>query len=97
MSDKYILDGHKAVECNDLLKWAKWFEAADRIVAKTNISDEVTISTVFLGLNHNYGEGEPILFETMIFGGKHDKEMEQYSTWEQAEEGHKKWVDKLKP
>lgn len=95
MSDKYILEGHKVVECTDLMEWAKWFENADRIVAKTKISPDVKVSTVFLGLNHQYGGGEPLLFETMVFGGEHDEEMERYSTWEQAAIGHKKWVDKL--
>ena len=97
MSDKYILEGHKAVECDDLMVWAKWFETAERHVDKTEISSDVNVSTVFLGLNHNYGDGEPLLFETMVFGGEHDEEMERYSTWEQAEEGHNRWVDKLKP
>jgi len=96
MGNKYILEGHKAVRCDSLFEWAKWYETADRHVAKTDISDEVNVSTVFLGLNHNYGDGEPILFETMVFGGKHDEEMERYSTWEEAEEGHKRWVDKFK-
>lgn len=27
------------------------------------------ISTIFLGLDHSYHDGEPILFETMIFKG----------------------------
>lgn len=94
MSGKYILDGHKVVPCNNLMQWAKWFETADRIVAKTKISDEVRVSTVFLGLNHSYGEGDPLLFETMVFGGKLDEQMERYATWEKAEEGHKRWVAK---
>jgi len=97
MSDKFILDGHKPIPCDDLMQWAKWFETADRIVAKTKIADDVKVSTVFLGLNYNYGDGEPILFETMIFGGKLDEEMERYSTWQDAEEGHKRWVAKAKP
>ena len=96
MNEKYILDGHKPVLCDDLMKWAKWFETADREVAKTSISDEITVSTVFLDLNHNYGDGEPLLFETMIFDGKLDEEMERYSTWEDAEEGHKRWVARAK-
>lgn len=95
MSDKYILDGHKAIACDDLMKWAKWLETANRHVAKTNLPNDVTVSTVFLGLNHQCGDGEPILFETMVFGGKHDEEMERYSTWKQAEQGHKQWVEKI--
>lgn len=33
MSDKYILDGHNAVPCDDLMRWAKWYETANRRVA----------------------------------------------------------------
>ena len=96
MSEKYILEEHKPILCDDLMEWAKWFETADRKVAKTNISDEVTVSTVFLGLNHNFLGKPPILFETMVFGGTHDEEMERYSTWEEAEKGHKRWIVKAK-
>ena len=95
MTDKYILEGHNPVICENLIEWAKWFEKSDRKVAKTKIKD-VTISTVFLGINHNFGEGKPILFETMIFGGGLDGEMDRYSTWEEAEEGHKRWIKKIK-
>jgi hypothetical protein len=50
---------------------------------------EVQVSTVFLGLDHNFGFGrKPLLFETMIFGGKHDQYQERYSTYKEAEKGH---------
>ena len=75
----YILKGRKTEPCSNLLEWARWFETADRIVkrevvfAKENngkTKREVTISTVFLGIDHNFSKsGRPILFETMIFGG----------------------------
>jgi hypothetical protein len=35
-------------------------------------------------------------FETMVFGGPHNLDAERYSTWEQAEEGHARWVEKVK-
>lgn len=91
-NDKYILKGKKAIPECDLLKWAKWFETAKKHVANDFIG-KVRVSTVFLGLNHNFGVGEPILFETMIFGGKHDEYQERYCTWEEAEEGHKKALE----
>ncbi len=95
MSDKYILEGHEPIECPDLMRWASWFEKADRHVDKTAIGD-IKISTVFLGLNHNFGDGPPVLFETMIFGGDFNEEMWRYSTWEGAEKGHQKAVEKVK-
>ena len=88
MSDKYILKGHEAVPA-DLMEWAQWFETADRTVAKAQLPGDVSVSTVFLGLNHDFlGDGPPILFETMIFGGPLDLEEARYATWDEAEEGH---------
>lgn len=47
------------------------------------------VSTVFLGIDHNHwGEGLPLLFETMIFGGKHDQEQFRCSTWDEAVDMH---------
>jgi hypothetical protein len=70
--DKYILIGQTPVPCTDLLEWAHWFESGVRRVGETVVGDW-RVSTVFLGLDHNYGrilgrsEDQPILFETMIF------------------------------
>lgn len=89
---KYILKGKKAVEETDLLKWTKWFETAERHVGNDTIG-KVRISTVFLGIDHNWGFSQkPLVFETIIFGGKHNDCQERYSTWEEAEKGHKKAV-----
>ena len=62
---------------------------------KTKVGN-IEISTVFLGLDHSFGGKKPLLFETMIFGGKLDQEQERYTTWEQAEKGHKGMVNKVK-
>lgn len=83
---KAILDGKIVKRCDDLLAWAKWFECANRHVAKDE-KKGVRVSTVFLGLNHGFGDA-PLWFETMIFGGAHDQFQERYSTWEEAESGH---------
>src|SRR5712671_1952524 len=87
MMEHYILDGHTPVAC-DLLTWASKFESENRHVGIT-VKDGVKVSTVFLGLNHQYDpDGPPLLFETMIFGGAHDEYCERCSTWEQAEKMH---------
>lgn len=88
MSDKYILDGHKIVPCDDILEWGKWVKKAERHVADDRKND-IRVSTVFLGLDHSFGQGPPLLFETMVFGGEHDGDMDRYSTWKEAEQGHK--------
>ena len=95
MTDKYILDGHNVVVCDDLIKWAEWFEVADRTVARTKIG-VVKISTVFLGLDHQFSGGKPLLFETLVFGGELDGEMDRYSTWDEALNGHEKMVERVK-
>ncbi|MFA6066850.1 MAG: hypothetical protein WC707_06740 [Candidatus Babeliaceae bacterium] len=89
MNGQYILKGKTPVECNDLMEWAKQMEGKNRIVEQSQFED-VKVSTVFLGLDHSFGDGEPLLFETMIFGGEHDQYQDRYSTWDEAVEGHKK-------
>lgn len=75
---------------DDTLKWGRLFESEDRTVGQDQIG-EVFVSTVWLGINHNVRpEGPPLIFETMIFGGPHDREMWRYSTEAQAVEGHKR-------
>jgi len=94
MSDKYILDGRDPVRCADAMARARWFEAYDRHVAKTDFG-EMLVSTVFLGLDRSFGDGPPLLFETMIFGGPfdQDKYQERCSTWDEAEAQHAKAVE----
>lgn len=95
MSDKYILDGKKVVACDDLMEWGRWLEKSNRVVAKTDVGGS-RVSTVFLGLNHNFGDGPPLLFETMVFDGPLSDEMERYSTWEEAELGHELMVERVR-
>lgn len=102
MSDKYILaeDGRTPIPCEDVLEWGRWVgeNSQARIVAKTTCSNGLRVSTIFLGLNHNfYGDGPPILFETMVFPPKchRDQYCDRYSTWEEAEAGHLEAVRKV--
>lgn len=95
MTDRYILDGKRAVECPDPITWARWYESANRRVALETI-DGVRISTVFLALDHSFGEGPPMLFETMVFGGPLDEEQDRCATWEEAEAMHKAMVARVR-
>ena len=96
MSEWYILNGDKQPVPVDMMEWARLTKGKNRIVAKTNIG-EARISTIFLGLDHGqYGDGPPVLFETMIFGGPEDGYQERYCTWDEAVEGHKKTVAEQK-
>ena len=90
----YLLNGDRTTKQVPMMVWALWFETTDRVVEKTNI-DDVEVSTVFLGIDHRFGGGPPLLFETMIFGGEHDEEMWRYSTWDEAKAGHSHAVSLL--
>jgi len=90
----YILVNGKPVETNDVKTWGEWFASDDRRIARDKVGDS-EVSTVFLGIDHQHGEGAPILFETLVFGGEFDEEMERYSTLEQAQAGHKAMVAKV--
>lgn len=97
-TDHYILepDGTIRVE-PDLITWAKWFGRADRHVAHDHLPSGVRVSTVFLGIDHNYClAGPPLLFETMIFGGPHDDYQDRYPTREEAIVGHAKALELAK-
>ena len=85
----YILEGKRVVECHDLVEWARRFgDSEARRVAEDHLSLNVYVSTVFLGLDHGFQDGPPLLFETMVFGGPLDQAQWRYSTWEEAEAGH---------
>ena len=78
-------------------EWARWLETAERHIGDDTINGK-RVSTVFLGIDHNFSfSGPPLLFETMVFGddGRGDEEeIERYATYEEAEEGHKRIVKK---
>jgi hypothetical protein len=95
MISTYILNGRTHEACDDLLEWARWMATAERHVAHDTI-DGVRVSTVFLGLDHQFGNGPPLLFETMIFGGEDDGYQERYATWEEAEAGHVAALEKVR-
>lgn len=95
MEGMYILKGKEVVPCSDAIEWGKRMAIADRTVAKETVGDS-DISTVFLGLDHSFSDSQPLLFETLVFGGKLADEMDRYSTWDEAVSGHKAMVERVK-
>jgi len=93
---RYILDGHRAVSCPDLETWGRWLETADRVVAQTTVRDGVDVSTVFIGLDHQFGNGSPLLFETMVFRHGDGQDTDRYSTWDEAVNGHQRMVERVR-
>lgn len=94
---EYILCEKITIAEPDFEKWVKWSVANKdkHRVDYTIIENGGYVSTVFLGFDHQYGEGPPLLFETMIFGGEYDNCQWRHSTWEQAETCHNRVVKSL--
>lgn len=93
----YILDEDKRPVEVDYLTSTKWLgKAGNRIIDRTDMPRGVFVSTVFLGFNHAWDGGPPVLFETMIFGGWEDEYQERYCTVEEAREGHRRAVQKVR-
>ena len=88
----YVLEGNakNAVKFNDPIKWTEEMKNIKNKQIAKKVKNGVTVSTVFLGLDYNFGSGKPLVFETLVFRGKHDGEMLRYSTWTEALKGHKK-------
>jgi hypothetical protein len=85
---KYILDASGVpLRCDDLTVWARFMGMERRRVAIDRVNG-AEVSTVFLGIDHSFGSGGPLLFETMIFGGEHDQWCDRYSTRQEAFAGH---------
>lgn len=100
MSDWYILNEdkttRKATDTPDDKNLAyQCVEGKSKIVAQEHVG-KVWVSTVFLGLDHRFGrDGDPVLFETMVFRDGHGEEGERYCTWQQAEAGHRRVCEGL--
>lgn len=87
----YKLVDKKPIPCS-LEEYGYWESIHERRISLTNLGS-VDVSTVFLGIDHQFGEGKPILFETCIFGGEREGEITRYHTYDEALEGHKKIVE----
>jgi len=93
---------NKKGEPIEMMKWAELFEDRDyKMVKQTKLKNKKLVSTIWLGLNHEFGKGEPLIFETMVFSKKeefNELDCQRYSTLKEAEKGHeemcKEWENK---
>ena len=86
-------------------EWAPLFEDKSyQIIRQTKLPDGGLVSTVWLGLNHNYGGGPPAIFETMafwpvtkddLFGVGAERRCLRYATIAEARRGHAATVKEL--
>ncbi len=91
----YLRDG---TTTNDIRVWGEKFkDPAYKRVAATTLPDGKWISTVWMGMDHSFGDGPPLIFETMVFpseGDLGDLDCERYSTEAEAAAGHAAMVAK---
>ncbi len=93
----YRRDGTPYTGLNALQDFGRDFVNMElRRVGFDSLSNGLEISTVWMGLDHNFGGGRPLIFETMVFanGRGSDFNMARYSTLEEARLGHKMFVKK---
>jgi hypothetical protein len=90
----YIInDRGEPSRCDDRIAWSRWFEGATRQIEYTRLPNGLNVSTVFLGVDHNFSDsGSPVLWETMVFGPNGDEDIcecyERYANKNDAIEGH---------
>lgn len=88
----YKLEGKLPVKCSRD-EWATFFEDINNRRVAIDQIGLITISTVFLGLDHRFtSEGPPLIFETMKLVNGDEQGMRRYSTYEEAEDGHQEFV-----
>mgnify|MGYP001565845038 CR=1 FL=1 len=94
MSHYYFLnEDHTYTPC-DLMTWANQFEHGNKVA--NDVIKGKHVSTIWLGLDHNWWGGRPLVFETMVFDeikGGNDIYMERYTTWDEAIAGHQKAIE----
>jgi hypothetical protein len=86
-------ENHNVVPCS-LEEWARAYEKEEVRRVGYNKMGPYVVSTVFIGIDHSFGGGPPLWFETMIFSLKTGEarffsNQTRYTTWEEAVEGHR--------
>jgi len=91
-----VLEGHEVVEVPFMdPRWVAMWKAKDaRRVAFDEVGD-AQVSTVFLAMDHQYGDGPSLWFETMAFMPC-NQPCWRYATWDRAEAGHRAVVEALR-
>jgi len=97
----YILDDSMQPQPVSVTEYYQWKDSLPKEmqtgigfqVLGTKCQDGKFASTVYLGVDHGYGGGSPVLWETMVFGGD-DEECERYTSHWNAMTGHWLIVEK---
>ena len=90
----YGLDGQPIT----MEEWGDLAKSGERIIEQTTLPNGAWVSTVHLGIDHGWGEGPPIIFESMVFARAEDVsddlDQQRYATLEEARSGHALLVTK---
>lgn len=73
-------------------EWQRLMSDPDYHLIALTVGSGRRVSTVWLGINHRFGDGPPLIFETMVFkiDGLADIDSDRYSTEQEALEGHER-------
>ncbi|HEX2701328.1 MAG TPA: hypothetical protein VHM89_14100 [Acidimicrobiales bacterium] len=66
-----------------------------RVVARDFVG-KTEVCTVWLGFDHSFRGRVPLLFETVVFGGRMDQYHRRYPTEDAAVAGHAKVLDSVR-
>ena len=95
---KYILNADGQPQpMDDLLTWAQWMGTGDNKIVRRDDVGPYRVVTTFLGMDQYPHEGDdPFLWDTMVYGGKFDRECERYASKADAEAGHARMVQRVR-
>jgi hypothetical protein len=102
----YVLDEHgNPRREDDVHAWSAWHSKDEqrRSVRRDTFERDgrdITVSTVFLGIDHSFGDGQPVLWETMVFGlddDDHDDHQYRFTSRDEAVAVHERIVADLLP
>lgn len=114
LTGKYKFIDGKVIPEPNLFKWAEWFEEAhkkEKTLIKRTIIENIRISSIFLGLDHDFARVarplpenyQPLIFETMIFDDNKKSKIEdlnnfqeRYRTIEETIKRHNELVETVK-
>lgn len=95
MLNRYILDENGQPHPEpDRLAWVRWFETSyqQRVVVQDEVFPGIKVSTVFLGVDHNWnGKEPPQLWQSIIFAPDNyplGGEQQRYASLTEARAGH---------
>lgn len=96
----YILDDagedpHHPASMDEYFEWCTKVGGITMQIALDVLPGDVRVSTIFMSLDHGFGSGAPVLYETMVFGGLDRGYQRRYRTKKQALAGHKQTIAEI--